>query len=140
MKRFRWLVPILFVLPVAAAATWLTRDRSAGPGEPVSRDVSGPLALGADDTQRGLPARETEDPAVASKRQRVSLALKRHEFRSVPALVEDLRTLVPRDLWAMGALSDAYAELGEYEKAESELQKFMDVKPCAASYTRAAWL
>ncbi|MCE9583789.1 MAG: tetratricopeptide repeat protein [Planctomycetes bacterium] len=139
MKHLRWFAPVLLA-PVVAAASWISHERPAAAGGPVARDVSGPLALGAVDTQRGLPARAKEDPAIAEKRLRVSQALQKHEFRRVPALVDDLRKLAPRDLWSMGALSDALVEMGEIEKAEQELQRFMDIKPCAASYTRAAWL
>ena len=71
---------------------------------------------------------------------RAKLLLTYHRFRDALAEAERARRLRPNDHDVYGALTDAYVELGEYERAVEAAQKMVDLRPDAASYSRVAYL
>lgn len=105
-------------------------------------------------------ARETADPAyydqaeealqesfrlspdnLESQRLRVWILLGKHEFAKALQAAVELNKKVPDDLLTYGLLTDAYAELGNYEEAEKACQWMLDLRPgSVAGLTRAAYL
>lgn len=104
-------------------------------------------------------ARETGDFAVNSKAEaavaraleispndgtarklQASLALTFHRFSDALGLGTKLIAEFPSDAFAYGVLTDANAELGNYDAAVAAAQKMVDLKPNTASYARVAHL
>ncbi|HRF58570.1 MAG TPA: tetratricopeptide repeat protein [Fimbriimonadaceae bacterium] len=63
-----------------------------------------------------------------------------HQFGSAIRHARRAVAASPYDDEAWGVLSDAYTELGQYEKALDATQKMLDAKPSLAAYSRAAHL
>jgi tetratricopeptide (TPR) repeat protein len=113
------------------------------------------LALGL--TRR---ARETADPTLYAQaeealqdsfrlspgnlegeRVRIWALLGRHEFAKALELAAALNRKIPDDLLVYGFLTDANAELGNYEEAEKACQWMLDLRQGnVAGLTRAAYL
>ena len=68
------------------------------------------------------------------------LALFKHEFKAAAEWAEKARAQQPRESWNYGILSDAFLEMGDYQKAVTYAQRMMDLKPDQGSYSRAAYL
>jgi tetratricopeptide (TPR) repeat protein len=81
-----------------------------------------------------------------SPHHRVALSLKgmvllnAHRFAEARALAETALKQDPDDVLALGVLSDAHLELGNFEAATDAAQKMVDLKPNLPSYGRAAHL
>ena len=71
---------------------------------------------------------------------RAKLALTCHRFAEGRDLALRARELKPEDHDVYGALTDAYVELGDYERAVEAAQRMVDLRPDAASYSRVAYL
>ncbi|MFG1706240.1 tetratricopeptide repeat protein [Nonomuraea sp. M3C6] len=69
-----------------------------------------------------------------------SLANARHDFAGGLRWGERARRAAPYRWPLYGVLTDAYLELGAYDKAERELRRMLDGRPGLASFTRAARL
>jgi tetratricopeptide (TPR) repeat protein len=63
-----------------------------------------------------------------------------HSFREARDLMRTVLADDPDDLTALGTLSDAYLELGDYEMAAKYAQHMMDLKPFLPSYVRASYI
>lgn len=63
-----------------------------------------------------------------------------HRFDDARALAESILANRPDDAVALGVLSDAKLELGDYAGAVAAADKMMEVKPNLPSYSRVAWL
>ena len=75
------------------------------------------------------------------ERIRVRLLLGRHEFAAAREEAQKLNKRVPDDVMVYGFLSDATAELGNYEEAEKAAQLMLDLRPGnLPAMTRAAYL
>jgi tetratricopeptide (TPR) repeat protein len=105
-------------------------------------------------------ARETGDPAYYGKadgaidralqlapdnfealKLRAWVLLGRHEFARALELARRLNKRAPDDVLVYGLLTDAYAELGQYEAAEESCQWMLDLRPGnIPAFTRAAYL
>lgn len=68
------------------------------------------------------------------------LALFQHDFRAAVGWAEQARRKRPNESWNYGVLSDAYLEMGDYNKAVLYAQKMVDLRPDQGSYSRAAHL
>lgn len=71
---------------------------------------------------------------------RAKLLLTYHRFAEALAEAQRAQTLRPKDHDIYGALTDAYVELGDYERAIESAQTMVDLRPDAASYSRVAYL
>ncbi len=76
----------------------------------------------------------------SARKIEASLHLAHHRFSEAVAAAEKLKTEVPSDSFIYGVLTDAYIEVGEYEKAIASAQRMVDLKPGTASYSRVAQL
>lgn len=66
-------------------------------------------------------------------------AAARHDFRGALRLARRSRALAPESLAAYPVLVDALVELGRYRDAERTLQRFVDLRPGLAAYTRVSY-
>jgi tetratricopeptide (TPR) repeat protein len=66
-------------------------------------------------------------------------AASRHDFRRALRLARRSRALEPDSLAAYPVLVDALVELGRYREAERTLQRFVDLRPGLAAYTRVSY-
>jgi tetratricopeptide (TPR) repeat protein len=78
------------------------------------------------------------DPAA--RKLKASLHLSFHRFKEAAELATQLLKEFPDDSFVFGVLTDAYMELGEYDRAVAAAQKMVDLKPGTASYARVAQL
>ncbi|MBW3623775.1 MAG: tetratricopeptide repeat protein [Armatimonadetes bacterium] len=104
-------------------------------------------------------ARETNDPAFYTRTEtalanaqklepdqyramslRAQLHSARHQFDTAIEWLGKAVKANPSDPLNYGLLGDIYAELGQYEKAEENYQKMMDLRPGRAAYSRASYL
>jgi len=75
------------------------------------------------------------------ERIRVWLLLGRHEFSAALDVAKELNKSNPDDVMLYGFLTDANAELGNYEEAEAAAQWMLDLRPGSVpGLTRAAYL
>jgi tetratricopeptide (TPR) repeat protein len=80
-------------------------------------------------------------PEDASARKlKASLHLTFHRFSEALDAGKKLQEEFPADAFVYGVLSDANAELGNYEKAVEAAQKMVDLKPNSNAYARVAHL
>jgi tetratricopeptide (TPR) repeat protein len=108
---------------------WVRKAReSSDPGYYLNANACADLAL------RASPG----DAAALDLRAMV--LLNQHRFAEARALSESVTLRVTDDSIAFGTLSDALLELGRIDPAATAAQAMMDLKPCAASYSRAAHL
>lgn len=63
-----------------------------------------------------------------------------HQFSEAKAVAAGILQKEPQNLVALGILSDAQLELGEFEAAANTAQRLMDNRPDMASYARASYL
>jgi tetratricopeptide (TPR) repeat protein len=78
-------------------------------------------------------------PADASANKlKASLHLTFHRFREALELATKLQKENPKDSFVYGVLTDANAELGNYNEAVEAAQKMVDLKPNMTSYARVA--
>jgi tetratricopeptide (TPR) repeat protein len=63
-----------------------------------------------------------------------------HRFQEARELAESVLAQDRDDLMALGVLSDALLELGDFEASAEAAQRMMDLKPNLPSYTRAAYI
>jgi len=76
-----------------------------------------------------------------AQKMRTWVLLGKHEFGQALELARALNKQVPDDLLVYGFLTDAYAELGNYEEAEKACQWMLDLRPGnIPAFTRAAYL
>ena len=104
-------------------------------------------------------ARETGDPSLYGQAEQAfatalrsrpdqlealvgqgTLALARHQFDEALAWGERARAVAPQRAAVYGVLTDAYVELGQYDKALTTAQQMIDIRPDIASYSRVAYL
>ncbi len=80
-------------------------------------------------------------PEDASARKlKASLHLTFHRFAEGLELGKKLQTEFPNDEFVYGILTDANAELGNYQEAVEMAQKMVDLKPNMSSFARVAHL
>ena len=75
----------------------------------------------------------------AARNLRGLVFLNNHRFAEAQREAEGLLHEEPRDLIALGTLSDALLELGRYDEAVDATQRLMDLRPGMASYSRASY-
>lgn len=71
---------------------------------------------------------------------RAKLLLTYHRFAEALAMAQRAQQLRPDDHDVYGALTDAYVELGDYNRAIESAQTMVDLRPDAASYSRVSYL
>jgi tetratricopeptide (TPR) repeat protein len=77
----------------------------------------------------------------AAQKMRAWVLLGKHEFAQALDLARTLNKDVPDDVLVYGFLTDAHAELGNYEEAEKACQWMLDLRPGnIPGFTRAAYL
>jgi tetratricopeptide (TPR) repeat protein len=79
---------------------------------------------------------DTED--IQARKLAASLQLTFHRFENALELGTKLGEEFPNDAFVYGVLTDANAELGNYDAAVKAVQKMVDLKPNASSYARVA--
>lgn len=118
-------------------------------------DASVYAALGDAYLQR---VRETGDPGLYVRAERAydealrrdpeeltavtgagALALSRHDFRAGLRLGERAQRLAPEVVRPYAVIVDGQIELGRYEAAARTLQRFIDLKPTLAAYSRVSY-
>lgn len=78
---------------------------------------------------------------LGALKARAWLLLGKHDFAAARDLAEELRERAPDDAQVYGFLTDAYAELGDYSKAEEACDWMLKLRPGAVpGLTRAAFL
>ncbi|MEO7674708.1 MAG: tetratricopeptide repeat protein [Pyrinomonadaceae bacterium] len=77
-----------------------------------------------------------DDPAA--RKLKASLHLSFHRFREAAEVATQLLKEFPGDSFVYGVLTDAYMELGEYDRAVDAAQKMVDARPGTASYARVS--
>lgn len=81
------------------------------------------------------------DPAhYEAERTRAWVLLGQHDFRGAEAVAAAARAREPRDWWNYATLTDAYVELGDYDRAVDVAQRLLDLRPGLPAYTRVAFL
>jgi tetratricopeptide (TPR) repeat protein len=140
--------------PPAANTAQLVADLQAAiEADPADSHVYG--LLGDAYYQR---ARETGDPAYYSRAERAydtalegdpgdpiatvgagTLALARHDFGAGLALGERAHRLAPDLVRPYAVIADGQIELGRYAAAGRTLQRFVDLKPTLAAYSRVSY-
>lgn len=92
------------------------------------------------DARRAVEKALKLDPKdLSARRLKASLHLTYHEFAEGLKLGEELYAESP-DASAMGVITDAHTQLGNYPQAVEWAQKMVDAKPNSSSYSRAALL
>lgn len=71
---------------------------------------------------------------------KASILLTLHRFGEARELAEKAVSANSHNAFAYGVLTDAYLELGEYEKAVQACDKMLGIRPDLRSYTRASYL
>ena len=93
------------------------------------------------DTEEALQKSLTVAPGnYDALKLRTKLLLTYHRFAEALAEAQRAQQLRPEDHDLYGALTDAYIELGDYDRAIEAAQKMVDLRPDAASYSRVAYL
>jgi tetratricopeptide (TPR) repeat protein len=113
MRARRLLAVVLAFACALAVSTVTRRDERAAAGPP--------------------PDRATALAEAAGR------AASRHDFRGALRIARQSRALAPEALAAYPVLVDALVELGRYGEAERTLQRFVDLRPGLASYTRVSY-
>lgn len=83
-------------------------------------------------------ALELDAADIQARKLAASLQLTFHRFAEALELGTKLREEFPNDAFVYGVLTDANAELGNYDAAVKAVQKMVDLKPNASSYARVA--
>lgn len=83
-------------------------------------------------------ALELDATDIQARKLAASLQLTFHRFETALELGTKLREEFPNDAFVYGVLTDANAELGNYDTAVKAVQKMVDLKPNASSYARVA--
>ena len=110
-------------------SAWVRKAReSSDPGYYLNANACADLAL------RASPG------DVGALDLRAIVLLYQHRFEEARSLSESVVGRVADDSVAYGTLSDALLELGLIDPATTAAQAMMDLKPSAASYSRAAHL
>jgi tetratricopeptide (TPR) repeat protein len=77
---------------------------------------------------------------IPARKLDASLHLSYHRFAEAIEAAEKLKAELPSDSYVYGVLTDAYIEMGDYEKAIASAQQMVNLKPGTASYSRVAQL
>jgi tetratricopeptide (TPR) repeat protein len=110
-------------------SAWVRKAReSSDPGYYLNANACADLALRASPGDAG------------ALDLRAMVLLNQHRFDEARSLSESVVGRVTDDSVAYGTLSDALLELGRIDPATTAAQAMMDLKPSAASYSRAAHL
>jgi tetratricopeptide (TPR) repeat protein len=140
--------------PMPADTAQLVRDLQTAVGaDPTDTDLYGPL--GDAYYQR---ARETADPSYYSRAQKAydtalagdpadpvatvgagTLALARHDFETGLELGRRAHALAPDLVRPYAVIADAQIELGRYGAAGRSLERFVNLKPTLAAYSRISY-
>jgi tetratricopeptide (TPR) repeat protein len=83
-------------------------------------------------------ALELDATDIQARKLAASLQLTFHRFAEALELGTKLREEFPNDAFVYGVLTDANAELGNYDAAVKAVQKMVDLKPNASSYARVS--
>jgi tetratricopeptide (TPR) repeat protein len=83
-------------------------------------------------------ALELDAANIQALKLKASLQLTFHRFPEALEMGKKLREEFPRDAFVYGILTDANAELGNYDAAVDAAQKMVDLKPNTSSYARVA--
>lgn len=76
---------------------------------------------------------------LAALELRGLVLLNDHKFAEARQVAEDILAKEPKNTMALGTLSDALLELGQFDMAATAAQQFMDIRPDMASYSRASY-
>ena len=74
------------------------------------------------------------------KSLKASVLLSQHEFKEALEVAKEGVKLYPYNAGVHGSLTDAYVELGDYEKAVLTADKMMSIRPDLRSYSRVSYL
>ena len=149
----------LIICATAFAVTLSVLEPSGTEGEPAAARAPGAAHHVAQAAALQQQARETGDASFLVRAERASaralrlaprdpgalteaasLALVRHDFERALRLARRARAVAPQVLRSYPALVDALVETGRLGAAERAAQRFLDRKPGAAAYARAAYL
>jgi len=85
-------------------------------------------------------ALEIEPESFEARLMQTQIYLSEHEFAKALELAKKMDKMRPANPLVLAAMTDALTELGRYEAAVESAQKFVDLRPNAASYARVAHL
>lgn len=83
-------------------------------------------------------ALELDAANIPARKLKASLQLTFHRFPEALEMGNKLKEEFPKDAFVYGILTDANAELGNYDAAVEAAQKMVDLKPNTSSYARVA--
>jgi len=75
---------------------------------------------------------------ILARKLHASLQLTLHRFDKALELGTQLKNEFPKDAFVYGVLTDANAELGNYDEAKANAQQMVDLRPDSSSYARVA--
>lgn len=108
---------------------WVRKARrSADPGFYLNVEACADAALHAD------------PGSIGALELRSLVRMNDHRFVEARDVAEDILLRDPNHPVALGTLSDALLELGQFDEAAAAAQRMVDVRPDMASYSRAAYL
>ncbi len=76
---------------------------------------------------------------LAARNLRGLVLMNDHKFAEGRKVAEEILSKEPNDTIALGTLSDALLELGQFEEAAAVAQRMVDLRPGMASYSRASY-
>ncbi len=85
--------------------------------------------------EKGL-SKSPNDPIL--KKLKATILLSDHSFKEAREIGIALEKESPKDAFVLGILTDANAELGDYDAAAKYAQRMVDTRPDSTSYARAA--
>lgn len=84
-------------------------------------------------------ALELDDANATAYSGLASLALSRHRFGDALVLARRARELAPTEARTLGAIGDAFVELGRYREAFATFDRLARLKPGLAAYARVSY-
>lgn len=91
--------------------------------------------LALESIEKGL-SKSPNDPIL--KKLKATILLSDHSFKEAREIGLALEKESPNDAFVLGILTDANAELGDYDAAAKYAQRMLDTRPDSTSYARAA--
>lgn len=99
---------------------------------------TGDFALNTKAETAVTKALEVAPGDILARKLHASLQLTFHRFANGLELGNLLKSEFPKDAFVYGILTDANAELGNYEDAKASAQQMVDLRPDSSSYARVA--
>ena len=123
----------------ANAGNWIASDELAGAYLQKVREVGDPSYYPkVEALLRAALQHDSEDLEASTLMGALSLA--RHQFTDALAWGQKAHALGPYSSRPLGIISDAQAQLGQYDEAVASLQQMINLRPDLSSYSRVSYL